>query len=129
MTQDEYQLSSHVPVEIRSYEKTGACMAWHVDDVLYEPAQIEIVWTLENTSDCKTLFKANDIESIETEPNSCLLLRAGGPEHCVTSLKRGRRIILKCVYVRKGATYRGIMNGQFATTILDKRKGRKKKRR
>ena len=118
--EDCYQLSVHVPVEIRSYERVGAGMTWHVDDALYDnPPQIEFVWTLENTSDCQTLWKSSSsssssdkkngaIQSIETEPNAVLLLRAGenGPSHCVTSLQRGRRIILKGAFAATRATFR-----------------------
>jgi hypothetical protein len=111
-TKDEmYALAPHIPVEVRSYEKTGACMAWHVDDILYDPPQIEVVWTLENTSDCQTVWKINDgmtatkMHCLETDRNSVLLLRAGVTPHCVTSLKRGKRTILKCAYVVAGATY------------------------
>lgn len=64
-------------------------MAWHVDDVLYDPPQIEVVWTLENTSNCQTVWKTNEAttRSLETDRNSALLLRAGVTPHCVTSLK------------------------------------------
>jgi hypothetical protein len=108
MTSPDYELSEQVPVEIRSYEQPGACMAWHSDDLLYrDPPQIEIVWTLENTSDCRTMWKTEtgQVQSVETEKNSAILLRAGGPEHCVTNLKRGKRIIIKCVYASKKATF------------------------
>jgi hypothetical protein len=51
------RLSKNIPIEVRLYEQTGACMAWHRDDVLYDPPQIEIVYTVENTSDCATMWK------------------------------------------------------------------------
>lgn len=83
-------------------------MAWHRDDVLYDPPQIEIVYTVENTSDCATMWKVgSQLYSQETHPNSLLMLQAGGPEHCVTSLKRGRRVILKCAYIVESATFLG----------------------
>lgn len=97
-----------VPIEVRSYEQTGAGMAWHSDDVLFSPQpQLEVVYTLENTSDCQTLFKTSNgqIENVQTEVNSALLVPAGGPEHCVTSLQRGRRIILKAVYAPEECQY------------------------
>ena len=34
------------------YEKLGAGMDWHVDDVLYDLPQVKVVFTLENTLDC-----------------------------------------------------------------------------
>ena len=97
-----------VPVELRSYDQSGAGMAWHSDDVLFAPEpQLEIVFTLENTSDCQTLYKTpnGQIESLHTEVNSVLLVPAGGPEHCVTSLQRGRRIIVKAVYAPEDYKY------------------------
>lgn len=128
-----------VPVEIRSYDKRGAGMAWHSDDVLFAPyPQLEVVWTLENTSDCQTLyFKAttsgsrqgNTTESIQTEVNSVLLVPAGGPEHCVTSLQRGRRIIIKAVFTPKDCTF--VQEVRVAQFNKDKSKSspRKGKRR
>ena len=111
------ELAPEIPVEVRLYEQVGASMAWHRDDIMYDPPQLEVVFTLENNSDCVTMWKmqannANaqnneEIHSQETNPNSLLLLLAGGPDHCVTSLKRGRRAILKCAYVYEGATYVG----------------------
>jgi hypothetical protein len=115
------ELAPEIPVEVRLYEQVGASMAWHQDDIMYDPPQLEVVFTLENNSDCVTMWKMqsnnannnttntqnDEIHSQETNPNSLLLLLAGGPDHCVTSLKRGRRAILKCAYVYAGATYVG----------------------
>jgi hypothetical protein len=126
----EMELCSHLPVEIRTYEKTGAGMAWHEDDVLYDPPQVEAVITLENNSDCQTLWRKPTglIESKETDPNSVLLLKAGGPSHCVTSLKRGRRVILKCAYVANGSVFQdGVHKDQFGAS-KKKSKDRRKKR-
>ena len=111
--QRKIELAGEIPVEVRLYEQVGASMAWHRDDILYDPPQLELVFTVENNSDCVTMWKlennisGEDIKSQETHPNSSLLLLAGGPEHCVTSLKRGRRVILKCAYVYEGAKYIG----------------------
>lgn len=136
-----YQLAPHIPVEIRSYEKPGAGMAWHVDDVLCDPPQIEVVWTLENTSDCVTLWRKDDarpndgvIHSRETDRNSALLLRAGQTPHCVTSLKRagGRRVILKCAYATANASHWNNSNNnkpQFGTTKKAKAPCKKKRKR
>ncbi len=117
------ELASEIPVEMRTYEQAGAAMAWHRDDIMYDPPQLELVFTVQNNSDCVTMWKMDpsdanessgpignkeeDIRSQETHPNSSLLLLAGGPEHCVTSLKRGKRVILKCAYVYEGAKYVG----------------------
>lgn len=127
----DYMVSDDIPVEIRVYEKMGAGMQWHVDDVLYDPPQVEVVWTLENTSDCVTMWKttaSKDVNSVESEPNSVILLKAGesGPPHCVTSLKRGRRVIVKCAFIKRGATaLEALTNEQFGPAT----KKRKKKRR
>jgi hypothetical protein len=43
-------LSENIPVEIHVYEHSGASMAWHQDDLLYDPPQIEVVFTVDNTS-------------------------------------------------------------------------------
>jgi len=81
-------------------------MDWHVDDVLYEPPQVEVVYTLENTSDCTTRWRLAEKEVVkETDLNSVVLLKAGGVSHCVTPLKRGRRIIIKCAYVSREAKF------------------------
>lgn len=97
-----YILAPNIPVEVRSYEHIGACMAWHTDDVLYHPEpQVELVLTLINTSNCRTQWKIGEhspTEHVETEPNSLLLLRAGVTPHSVTSLRYGKRLILKCAY-------------------------------
>lgn len=121
-----YQLSTDIPVELRVYEKTGAGMEWHVDDILYDPSpQLEVVITLENTSDCQTLWKllpGNSIRAIETQLNSAVFLQAGGVPHCVTSLKRGRRAILKCAYADASATFRhNEMINQFGAKKIKKR--------
>ena len=102
-------LSDDVPVEVRIYEKEGAGMEWHVDDVLYSPSQVEVVLTMENNSDCITIWEEEGKSSskrveAETTPNSAILIKAGGVRHKVSSLKNGRRVILKFVYVQKGAT-------------------------
>ena len=105
----EYRLCYDVAAELRVYRKLGAAMAWHQDDVLYDPPQVEVVFTIENTSNCATRWKRgpgpgdDDESSVETDSNSALVLAAGGPWHCVTSLKRGRRVIVKLAYVLPGA--------------------------
>ena len=98
-------------------------MEWHKDDALYDPEQIEVVLTIENDSDCVTkwdLFPRyvddntnsnhNDINTkrieVETEPNSAIFIQAGpeGVSHFVSSLKSGRRSILKFAFVQEDAT-------------------------
>lgn len=58
-TMHQYIMDIHV--QIRIYEKTGAGMEWHLDDIIYENTkQIEVVFTLENTSDCCTMWRPHD---------------------------------------------------------------------
>lgn len=128
------ELSTNLPVEVRAYARKGAGMAWHVDDVLYDPPQIEVIWTLENDSDCQTLWKENSssnvLHSVETEPNSVILLLAGGAPHCVTHLKHGSRVILKFAFVKQGAVFlSGQHKNQFETKRKKRRKNHKSKRR
>ena len=103
--------------QMRVYEKKGAGMDWHIDDILYEPKQVEVVLTLHNDSDCVTMWQPHSsktttgtalvppvfVEEVETEPNSAILLRAGGVKHKVSPLKRGRRVILKLAFVHSNA--------------------------
>ena len=129
-------LSDDVPVEVRIYEKEGAGMEWHVDDVLYAPSQVEVVLTMENNSDCITIWEEEGKSSskrveAETTPNSAILIKAGGARHKVSSLKNGRRVILKFVYVQKGAT---LIEGaeqhtqQFASSSSSSRSKKRTKR-
>mmetsp|Transcript_11260 Transcript_11260/g.21066 ORF Transcript_11260/g.21066 Transcript_11260/m.21066 type:complete len:370 (-) Transcript_11260:613-1722(-) len=113
----------NVPVEIRVYQQKGAGMELHHDDVLFSPEQIEVVFTLENSSDCITKWEELEIEKeegggghvttntswkhVETEANSAIILRAGpkGARHSVSSLKYGKRMIIKLVFVEQDAVF------------------------
>jgi hypothetical protein len=129
----EWMLSPHLPIEVRVYETKGSGMDWHVDDVLYDPPQLEMVYTLENKSDCSTAWKTLDGKEhrVETEPNSAILLLAGGAPHKVTPLSYGRRVILKVVYVQDGAAYLGgddnIHKRQFGKSKTKTKQQRRRK--
>jgi hypothetical protein len=107
-TNSEMILAPDIPIELRIYETHGAGMGWHIDDVLYKPlSQIEIIYTVDNTSDCCTMWRDNknkDVTSIQTTPNSALVLQAGGVEHKVSPLSHGKRTILKMAYINKMGT-------------------------
>jgi hypothetical protein len=123
-----YRLAPHIPVEVRSYERVGASMAWHTDDVLYHPEpQVELVWTLFNTSNCRTQWRNHHadgpVEAVETAPNSLLLLRAGVTLHSVTSLRYGKRLILKCAYCAPDAVYRDHVSQPNTSRRRRKRRG------
>lgn len=152
----------------------GAGMEWHVDDIIYENTkQIEVVLTLENTSDCCTMWKPHDrplslssstsssspseeagavaeiyeqgdicvtslnndqqqhnndnnmkyrIESVQSTPNSALLIQAGSVEHKVSSLSYGRRVILKMAFVREGALIRDEMREHMSHHLQQHRR-------
>lgn len=130
-------LSKIVPVEMRIYEQRGAGMEWHHDDVLYEPEQVEVVFTVENNSDCVTSWEEKDasgqvikFEQIETQPNSAIILRAGlsGARHSVSALKSGRRVILKFVFTREDAKFLEGAKNHAKLFMPKKNKGQKKKK-
>jgi len=170
----EMILAPNIPIEVRVYEKAGAGMGWHIDDVLYSPRQVEIVLTLDNTSDCCTMWRVpkmenddtviNDddddaspsshctdkttttasagaytVHSIQTVPNSILILESGGVEHKVTPLSYGKRTILKMAFVSKDAVMDESMKRHVShhhhhhhrtrTAAADQKKMMKKRRR
>ncbi len=90
-----------VPIEYRKYN-IGSNMVWHRDvQMLSNQLQYECVITLENTSDSKTIMKnlfGLFTKEISTEPNSLIVVRAKGVEHCVTTTRQGKRTILKFVF-------------------------------
>ena len=126
-------------------------MEWHIDDVLYEPPQVEVILTLDNTSDCNTMWRPHDMpllsngeelrsptksegagpkydmRSVQTTPNSALILKAGGVEHKVTPLTSGARTILKLAFVREGAAMREGMEGHASHHSRSKKLQRGKK--
>ncbi|CAJ1434707.1 unnamed protein product [Effrenium voratum] len=98
------------PLEFREYARGGG-MLWHRDEVLTDPPQLELVYTLENTSDSVTRWAESHLEVLRdetsevwTEPNSGLLVQAGGAVHMVTELTLGRRVILKVPYLQSPAS-------------------------
>lgn len=95
-----------IPIEYRIYQ-AGSYMNWHKDvQMLPNQLQYECVVTLENTSDSKTMFKdwfGLLSREISTEPNSLVIVRAKGVEHCVTETTQGKRSILKIVFCEEGA--------------------------
>ena len=111
---------------MRIYEKNGAGMEWHSDDILYDPPQVEVVLTLENNSDCCTMWKAanQSIQSVQTTPNSGLVLKSGGVEHKVSPLRSGRRVILKLAFVKEGAV---LLDDMIGHASHHGGKGKKKK--
>ena len=95
--------SNNLPIEFRIYEKGGK-MDWHRDDVdkvVNNCPQIEIVFTLENTSDSKTLWIDDDTNKkheIITKNNSIIITQGNGAYHMVTPVSTGYRSIIKIAY-------------------------------
>ena len=92
-----------LPPEYRIYEKGGE-MKWHRDTVLSTPPQYEVVITLFNDSDSQFLWKnenANKINRADTNTNNITIVRAGGIEHAVSPVTRGKRVIIKAAYDQK----------------------------
>jgi len=88
-----------IPVEYRKYV-VGSYMDWHRDTkMLKDQLQYECVITVTNTSDSETLLdKGVYTSSIETAPNSVLIVRADGVMHKVNKLTQGERTIIKLVF-------------------------------
>ena len=105
------------PVELRRYP-VGSSMGWHKDEVLYEEPQLEVVLTLENTSDSQTRWERADgsVRGAWLPPNSLLLVKAEGATHGVTTVRRGDRLIAKFVLtaspVKLQAWYDNILSYQ-----------------
>ena len=91
------------PLEIRKYG-IGAHMPFHFDEQLYKHPQLELVFTIENTSDSYTCWidSTGATQKLRTEPNSLLCIQATTVKHAVTPLKKGERVILKGLLVAEG---------------------------
>lgn len=89
-------------LEYRTYD-IGGQMDWHIDTrvTTKQSAQIEVVYTIENTSDSTTVWRENDtnIEHIiMTTPNSVSITQGESVFHKVTPVTYGKRSIIKASY-------------------------------
>ena len=89
-------------LEYRTYD-IGGRMDWHIDARMTTKKcpQIEVVYTIENTSDSTTVWRENDTNiehSIFTTPNSVLITQGESVYHKVTPVTRGHRSIIKASY-------------------------------
>ena len=95
--------SKLLPIDYRIYE-LGGRMKWHRDVIIAENKkcpQIEIVFTLDNTSDSRTIWKEDDtgdIHKIRTESNSILITQGNSAYHKVLPVTTGQRRIIKIAY-------------------------------
>ena len=74
-------------------------MKWHRDTMLIG-RQYECVYTLTNTSDSVTKWRdfIGNEHPVRPEPNSLIVVQAGGVEHAVTPVTIGERTIVKFVF-------------------------------
>ena len=73
----------------------------YIDNVVRNCPQIEIVFTLENTSDSKTLWiddDTNEKHEIITKNNSIIITQENSAYHMVTPVTTGFRSIVKIAY-------------------------------
>ena len=91
---------SEFPIEYRLYPTGSQGMDWHIDTLLFEKPQYELVYTIKNTSDSATewLDKNDNKHIIKTKPNSLIIVKALGPAHSVTPITEGDRSILKFIF-------------------------------
>jgi len=94
--------NSDFPIEHRIYPVGSKGMNWHRDTLLYDLPQYEGVFTIRNESDSETQWmdENNKKNSIWTEPNSILIVKAMGFNHYVTPVLKGERDILKIIYTQ-----------------------------
>lgn len=94
--------ANRVPIEYRKYPPGCHGMKWH-RDVQLIGRQYECVYTLTNTSDSVTKWR--DFIGREhanwTEPNSLVVVQAGGVEHAVTPVTSGERSIVKFIFCER----------------------------
>lgn len=84
------------------------------------------MWEVEKEVDQQTIITRKEVE---TDVNSALFIKAGGVSHKVSSLKYGRRVILKFVYAEDGEILRdAIKHTQQFSGSKSKEKKKKKKR-
>ena len=89
-------------LEYRAYD-IGGHMDWHIDTrvTTKKCPQIEVVYTIKNTSDSTTVWRENDTNiehAIRTTPNSILITQGESVYHKVTPVTRGHRTIIKASY-------------------------------
>ena len=89
---------SKLPLEYRIYKKNSRGMQWHKDSLIDKRPQFEIVFTLENESNSRTIGQMSNGKKIKvkTKPNQVIIVMGGGILHKVSPITNNkRRIILK----------------------------------
>ena len=95
------------PIEYRKYFTGSQGIKWHKDKSLFTKPQYELVLTIENSSDSKTMWKDknNKLHSIKTKPNSIIMVKAHDIEHKVTKINNGERFIIKFILFDKNQKF------------------------
>jgi hypothetical protein len=96
--------SKVLPIEFRYYD-INSSMDWHRDQIInkniYNCPQIEVVYTVHNTSNSNTEWindKKGYINKIYSVPNSIMITQGGSCLHRVTPITSGNRSIIKIAY-------------------------------
>lgn len=94
---------SDFPIEVREYGRNSKGMGCHPDLQMYAVPRkdLEFAVTVDNDSTCKvTFYDANNkVHTVETTPNSVMMVRVNAATHCVSPTHGGTRTILKFIYV------------------------------
>ena len=93
--------ADQIPIEYRKYPPGSGGMHWHRDTCLIG-RQYECVYTLTNSTTSYTQYRdiLGKVHSVWAEPNSLIVVQAGGVEHAVTPVTTGERTILKFVCLK-----------------------------
>ena len=79
-------------------------MGWHIDSSLFTPDCLEVVLTINNTSDSKFLWREGfniKSKSINPKPNTLAIVTPKTIEHSVSPVNNGYRTILKFIIQQK----------------------------
>ena len=90
-------LATNFPIEYRKYGK-GSFMDTHRDTQIYKIPQYECLLTISNTTDSVTNFFTRKTVSIQSTPNSLVILKANGVKHNVDLTTYGHRYFLKFIF-------------------------------
>ena len=94
----EYKLIPSYPIEYRIYDNKSEGMMWHKDASLFNPDCLEVVLTLDNSSDSKFHWIENDQDkNINTNNNTLVIVKPNTILHMVSPLNYGTRRILKFI--------------------------------
>jgi hypothetical protein len=94
----EFKLNPSYPIEYRIYDDKSEGMIWHKDTSLFNPDCLEVVLTLDNSSDSKFHWIEDDQDrNIYTSDNTLVIVKPNTILHKVSPLNYGTRRILKFI--------------------------------